>query len=284
MSLAAEIIKARDKDEQVLTSVGVVAARRVSAKLKARTLAAYVRGDSLPLRDIVVQDLFPTVLDTMVAMHLRGEQMQRALYRRTQFSTAEERLKQMLAKLANPQRLAMLRKRYQADALKILDDAGTKVEKTLRKTVNELIAEGSTTRDGIGVLGAKFDDLGLTPKNSFQLETIYRTQSQIAYGAGRWEADQDPDIQSILWGYEYSTVGDDRVRPEHAALDGVKLPKEDPFWQRFWPPNGYNCRCIAIPVFETVQIKRPPRFVPGTDTVVQPDPGFAFNAGAVLAS
>lgn len=44
----------------------------------------------------------------------------------------------------------------------------------------------------------------------------------------------------------YSTAGDDKVRPDHAALDGVTLPVEDPFWSYAYPPNGWNCRCNVI--------------------------------------
>jgi SPP1 gp7 family putative phage head morphogenesis protein len=42
---------------------------------------------------------------------------------------------------------------------------------------------------------------------------------------------------------EYSTAGDERVRREHATLDGVLLPVDDPFWRRYYPPNGWGCRC-----------------------------------------
>ncbi|MDE7466685.1 MAG: hypothetical protein K2M59_09765, partial [Muribaculaceae bacterium] len=41
---------------------------------------------------------------------------------------------------------------------------------------------------------------------------------------------------------------DDKVRPEHAALDGVTLPPSDPFWVEFYPPNGWNCRCTVVQV------------------------------------
>jgi SPP1 gp7 family putative phage head morphogenesis protein len=286
VNLAQHIVAKTAEDERQALSIGVVAARRVSAELKAKVLQAYVRGETLFIRDMVIRGLMPTVIDTMALMHLKGERMARQLHRLApsrglQLSTVNK-FERLLKPLANPRELARLRAKYQADALKVLDAAGQKTEKELRKTVTDLIAEGVPTNKGVKVLSGKFEDLGLTPKSGFQLETIYRTQSQIAYGAGRWEADQDPDIQEILWGYEYNTVGDDRVRPEHEALHGSKLPKDDPFWQSFWPPNGYNCRCVAIPLFDAVQIQRPPRFVPGTEDPVVPDKGFAFNAGIVL--
>lgn len=36
--------------------------------------------------------------------------------------------------------------------------------------------------------------------------------------------------------------------PEHAALHGVTLPIDDPFWEQFTPPNGWNCRCSVVQV------------------------------------
>ena len=47
---------------------------------------------------------------------------------------------------------------------------------------------------------------------------------------------------------QYRTAGDDRVREEHALLNGTTLPASDPFWDRFLPPNGWNCRCTVVQV------------------------------------
>ena len=46
----------------------------------------------------------------------------------------------------------------------------------------------------------------------------------------------------------YRTAGDDRVRPEHAALNGVTLPPSDDFWESYYPPNGWRCRCTVVQV------------------------------------
>lgn len=44
---------------------------------------------------------------------------------------------------------------------------------------------------------------------------------------------------------EYVTARDSRVRKEHRALDGIILPINDPFWQQYYPPNSWNCRCMV---------------------------------------
>lgn len=57
-----------------------------------------------------------------------------------------------------------------------------------------------------------------------------------------WEKDGDEyDLQ-------YRTAGDERVREAHRQLDGVTLPPGDKFWDRYLPPNGWNCRCNVVQV------------------------------------
>lgn len=46
--------------------------------------------------------------------------------------------------------------------------------------------------------------------------------------------------------WEYRTAGDAAVREEHAALDGLILPANDPRWAKIFPPNGWNCRCYIV--------------------------------------
>ena len=63
--------------------------------------------------------------------------------------------------------------------------------------------------------------------------------------AAKWEQfAQDGDRYNL----QYRTAGDDKVRPEHAALNGVTLPMSDPFWETYYPPNGWNCRCTVVQV------------------------------------
>lgn len=61
-----------------------------------------------------------------------------------------------------------------------------------------------------------------------------------SYLAARWQEYDDDDI------LVYRTAGDSRVRDAHRALDGVTRPKSDPFWNTYYPPNGWNCRCTVV--------------------------------------
>ena len=48
--------------------------------------------------------------------------------------------------------------------------------------------------------------------------------------------------------WKYVTAGDERVREEHRALNGVILRCNDPLWKKIYPPNGWKCRCRVAPL------------------------------------
>jgi len=65
-----------------------------------------------------------------------------------------------------------------------------------------------------------------------------------AQNARKWiKYESEKDIFPIL---EYVSVGDQRVRPSHKKLDGLKKPVDDPIWNTIFPANGWRCRCIVI--------------------------------------
>lgn len=81
--------------------------------------------------------------------------------------------------------------------------------------------------------------------NANYLRAEYNFVAASAEMAAKWEGFmQDGDRYNL----QYRTQKDDKVRPEHAALDGVTLPPTDPFWAEFYPPNGWNCRCTVVQV------------------------------------
>lgn len=77
------------------------------------------------------------------------------------------------------------------------------------------------------------------------LRAEYQFAINSAAMASQWEqALKDKDLYAL----QYVTVGDDRVRPEHAELEGLVLPMDDPFWRTGTPPNGWGCRCTVMQV------------------------------------
>ena len=159
---------------------------------------------------------------------------------------------------------------------------GGLLELNIRRAIAESLAAGEHKAGTIAAVRKAFDDSGVTNANPHLIETQARTQTQLAYTAGRLKANEAPEIQDVLWGYEYITVGDDRVRPSHAALDGLRLPKDHPRWKEIMPPCGYNCRCTVIEVFKDEKIATindVPEYVDvnGERVRAGADEGFGFN-------
>lgn len=138
-----------------------------------------------------------------------------------------------------------------------------------------------------------------------RLETIYRTNMQSAYSAQRYQQMRDNADQRPYW--RYSAVNDDRTRPSHSAMNGLIYPYDDPFWNTFYPPNGFNCRCSVIALGErdikrlslTVnrsegqlveyeykinqrETEKTTAFKVNEDKYVIADRGFDYNAGRII--
>lgn len=79
-------------------------------------------------------------------------------------------------------------------------------------------------------------------------DTYLRTEFETAVAATQ-NADSFIDALETFEDFpliQYVTQGDSQVRPAHQSLNGTTLPINHPFWRRYWPPNGWNCRCFII--------------------------------------
>ena len=84
---------------------------------------------------------------------------------------------------------------------------------------------------------------GIGSENKYQswLKTEQDAAFKRAQAADKWqEIQQDKDIFPLL---RYNTIGDQRVRDEHAEHDNKIFPVDHPFWDVWFPPNDWNCRC-----------------------------------------
>ncbi|TXE27144.1 phage head morphogenesis protein [Serratia marcescens] len=155
--------------------------------------------------------------------------------------------------------------------------------------------------------GLKADEDGVLEGRQllpYRLDTIFRTNMQSAYMAGRYQRMMDNAQSRPYW--EYDAVMDNRTRPAHAAMNGRVYRCDDPIWDTFFPPNGYNCRCSVralnardlsrhpiglessegrlVTVRQPYGMKGQTRPVtaykdPKTGQLFTPDAGFHLNAG-----
>lgn len=91
--------------------------------------------------------------------------------------------------------------------------------------------------------------------SNWYADLVQQTTLNTSYNAGL-----DKQSQAINSNYEFRAAGleivayqfnaimDSRVRPNHAAADGIVAGIDDPVWDLLFPPLGYNCRCSLISI------------------------------------
>jgi len=109
--------------------------------------------------------------------------------------------------------------------------------------------------------------------NKNWMQTEWNTSTSAGQMTEKWQGYvDDAEVMPYL---EYITAKDDRVRAEHAILDGIICAVDDPFWDTYYPPNDWGCRC------DVVQVTNPdakPTDVAAMDLYTVPDQ-FANNPG-----
>lgn len=118
--------------------------------------------------------------------------------------------------------------------------------------------------------------------NTNYLYAEYKHAVGTAQMAARWVGIAADGDRYLL---QYRTAQDDRVREDHALMDGITLPPSDPFWDKYYPPNGWGCRCTAVQVrrdkyatSDPVQAMR----LGDNSTEAAKQQIFRFNAGKTL--
>ena len=116
------------------------------------------------------------------------------------------------------------------------------------KTFQEVLELTIGTRSSFGDL-IPFNDfkkIGIQIDNRYNvnwLETEQQASFRQSQSADDWkDVNEDKDLFPYL---EYSTIRDSRVRQDHEEQQGIIKRVDDPFWNTWFPPNGWNCRCIV---------------------------------------
>ena len=109
------------------------------------------------------------------------------------------------------------------------------------QSVLKAIADGETLRDFKNRASDIFETKGLTAPEGltpWRLDTFFRTNVQTSYSVGRYKQMIKQTDRFPFW--EYDAVNDGRTRPTHAALDGKIFPANHPFWDTWYPLNGFG--------------------------------------------
>lgn len=80
----------------------------------------------------------------------------------------------------------------------------------------------------------------------YRLKTIYLTNLQSAYMAGRYSTMLAAKSTHPYW--QYVAINDSRTRDMHRKLHGRVYAADDPVWDSLYPPLDYRCRCRVRPL------------------------------------
>jgi SPP1 gp7 family putative phage head morphogenesis protein len=84
--------------------------------------------------------------------------------------------------------------------------------------------------------------------NKDYAQTEYRTAIESAQMGVRWnQIQEDKDIFPLL---KITVVEDSLTSDICKPLEGITLPVNDPFWDKYYPPNHWNCRSSVLQLDE----------------------------------
>lgn len=168
-------------------------------------------------------------------------------------------------KLMTPAEFDALIDQYKAAGFTIAGITDDGMLRVARETLQHAIADQLSTAETADALEQAFTDAGYMALRPWHAELVAQMNTASAYGSGQYQMLRDPRVADAVPAWKYVTMDDDRVRPTHAAMHGRVFAQDDPVWDVWFPPAGFNC------------------FVPGTRVSGAFEAGLkAFYAGPVV--
>lgn len=138
---------------------------------------------------------------------------------------------------------AMRKKAFTVGRLTQLDT----IERVKAHYLAQLQGETSSLTDFIK--GIKGDDMlnaaGFGQESPWYYETVYRTNIQTDYNAGR-AMEMEENKPEFL---EFIGIEDGRQTDICSVRSGTILPYDDPWWDDNWPPLHFNCRSTVRAIY-----------------------------------
>lgn len=150
--------------------------------------------------------------------------------------------------------------------------------KVAQQELARQVAEGADLRTFRKFVEERLVSNGWTPKNPSHVETIFRTNVQKAYSAGRLEHMMRPSVLRLRPFWQVVGVGDGppRERANHAQNNNRVMRADNPNWHGRIPPWGFNCRhrIRSLPASYDGPVE--------SELTGVPDKGFVSTVGGLL--
>ncbi len=132
---------------------------------------------------------------------------------------------------------------YRTKAFTVSGYSSAEILNEFHKELVKALDEGTTCKKFKDSMNDFLERKGYEGLSAFQADNIFRTNIQTAYNVGHYKQMTSPAVIKARPYWQYDAVNDSRTRPTHAALDGKVFPADHEFWDTWYPPNGYRCRC-----------------------------------------
>ena len=116
----------------------------------------------------------------------------------------------------------------------------------VKESLQVALEKGSSFGEWKKHVNEIYDSLGVTKMNPFHMDVVYRQNIQQSYMAGRYWQMTNPEVLKRRPYWQYLTVRDDHRRPSHRRQHGKIYPANHPYWNTWYPTNGFRCRCTVV--------------------------------------
>ena len=153
----------------------------------------------------------------------------------------------------DPKRFYSLIEEYRVNAFTVSGVGGMDMINDMYRSLSKALQKGESFQQWKSQYNDLWKNKGWTGKSAWRVDNIFRTNIQTAYNVGRYSQMVEVVDSRPYW--MYSAINDSRTRPTHIALNEKVFPHDHEFWDIFYPPNGFRCRCTVITLSER-QVKK----------------------------
>lgn len=131
-----------------------------------------------------------------------------------------------------------------AFAFKVAGVAQADLVTEVWQAIDRALRDGTAFEEFQEEVGEKLERAwsGSVASPAARLATIFRTNVQSAYGAGRWRQMRARAVKQARPYWRFDAIEDNRTSDICEELDNTVRPADDPWWASHNPPLHHNCR------------------------------------------
>lgn len=155
----------------------------------------------------------------------------------------------------SPSQFYKIANEYKSLAFTVSGYSKVEILKKFYEEILKSMEAGTTMDDFKKNMNSFLEDKGYEGLTNFQADNIFRTNIQTAYNAGHYKQMTEPMVLKLRPYWQYVAVMDSHTRLAHRGMDGKVFRADNPIWDKWFPPNGFKCRCTVITLSER-QVKQ----------------------------